>query len=124
MTELDNELPELVLELIAEFGTDVTYSHVEGSEYDPETSSTAFTVSSFDTKALVEDYNSQGSGQAFAAGLIKSGDKKFSMAAAAFDKEPSPGDRVTFNGSIFNVVNIKATYSGQLPALYEIQGRS
>jgi len=125
MTELDGEIPELVLELIEEFGADVAYTHVEGSTYDPATSSSNVAVSPpFDTKALVADYNLQGSGQAFAAGLIKAGDKQFFMAASAFELEPSPGDNISFNGGVYTTVNIKTTYSGQLAALYEIQGRT
>jgi len=125
MTELDEELPELVLELIEEFGAEVSYRFVEGSEYNPETSSSSSAASPPITmKALIEDYNLQASGQAFEAGLIKAGDKKLTMAAASFSKSPSPGDRVKFNGDLFNVVNVKTVYSGQLAALHEIQGRT
>jgi hypothetical protein len=125
MTELDEELPELALELIEEFGADVGYIFVEGSDYDPETSSSAIVVSSqMPVKALVADYNADKSGAAFAAGLIRSGDKQFLLAAVSFAKEPSAGDRIIFNGTTYSVVNLKVVYSGQLAALYEIQGRS
>lgn len=125
MTELDGELPELVLELIEEFGAEIVYRYVEGGSYNPATSSNAKSESAPKSiKALVADYNSQGSGAAFTSGLIKAGDKQFYVAASAFSVAPSAGDEITFNGSTFALVNVKTTYSGQLAALHELQARS
>lgn len=124
MTELDGELPEVVLALIDEFGADVTYNRVSNGVYDPATSKAAKIVGPAQAKkAIPEDYSGQEYRSGVAAGLIKDGDKKFLVAAMAFDPAPSSGDFIGFNGSEFTVMNVKATYTGQLAAMYEIQGR-
>jgi len=125
VTELDGELPETVAELINEFGADISYQYVKGSVYDPAKSSSVVSVGlPMARKAIIEDYDLQGSGASLGVGLIKSGDKKLSVAAFDFPVSPSPGDKTEVNGDAFSVVNVKTVYSGQLPALHELQVRS
>lgn len=125
MTELDLELPELAAELIDEFGTEVAYSIFGEAVYNTATAkSVAPETPVPGVKAVVEDYSLQGSGQAFAAGLVESGDKKLTTAAVYFTTEPTPGDKFGFDGKLYTVLNVKTVYSGQLPCLYEIQGRA
>jgi len=124
VTELDLELPELAAELIAEYGADVQYVVSTQPAYNPATGKATAVENNFDFKAIVEDYSLQGSGQAFASGLVESGDKKLTTAASFFDEKPSPGDKFRFEESLYTVLNVKTTYSGQLACLYEIQGRA
>lgn len=124
MTELDGELPGLALELIAEFGADLLYTIVSEGAYDPATSRNTTSEIEAPVKAIVEDYSLQGSGQAYASGLVEAGDKKLTVAAQSFEVEPSPSDFFILNGSRYLVKNVKAVYSGQLVAAYEIQGRA
>lgn len=126
MTELDTELGPLAVELIDEYGKEVTYTLTASGEYDPETGAAAPAEDPFIIKAIVEDYSLQGSGQAFASGLIEVGDKKFTIAAQSehmAGKTPTPSDTVEADGVTYTVQNVKAVYSGELVAIYEIQGR-
>ena len=82
MTQLDTLFRGLATNLIEQFGKEVTFTSIGGVVYDPDTltshnSSVAVTV-----KAIVEDYSLHSSGMGFQTGLILSGDKKFSVAAA------------------------------------------
>ena len=125
MTELDLELPELAAELIDEFGAEVSYVIFGEPAYDTATAKSVTPETPVPgVKAIVEDYSLQGSGQAFASGLVESGDKKLTTAAVYFGVEPSPGDKFGFDGEVYTVLNVKTVYSGQLPCLYEIQGRA
>lgn len=123
MTELDQELPNLALELINEFGKNVAYSIVSSDAYNVATGVSALSYINFNLKAIVEDYNLQGSGQALALGLIETGDKKLTMAAISFNSLPTTEDTFLVDGIKYRVVNVKITYSGELAAIYELQGR-
>lgn len=123
MTELDAEIGPLALELIDEYGKEVLYQIVTAGAYDPATASAAPAGEYQLMKAIVEDYSLQGSGQAFASGLVESGDKKLTIAGALFVEAPTPGDLVTIDGGVYTVLNVKAVYSGELVAIYEIQCR-
>ncbi len=123
MTELDAELPGLALELIAEFGKVVVYSVVSAGVYNVATGDILPGEVNSTIKVIVEDYNLQSSGQAFASGLIESGDKKLTVAAQSFAALPTTEDKFVVDGVTYRVVNVKITYSGELPAIYELQGR-
>lgn len=126
MTELDTEIPGLAFELISEYGADINYIIVSSQTvYDPKTSKSVKKELSLPIKAFPEDYDLQNSGQGFANGIIVTGDKKLTTAAEFFNglSEPSPGHKFNLNGTVYTVKNVKTVYSGQLPALYEIQGR-
>lgn len=135
MTELDQELPETVLELIDEFGKSIRYGTIGAGEYDPETGKAIPVETMRPIKALVGDYSLQGSGQGFASGMIETGDKQVFAAALSFPEEPTTGDKFKLTAEanadpdieakvqVYTVMNVKATYSGDLVALYEIQGR-
>lgn len=126
MTELDAELGPLAVDVIEEFGKPIAINTVPAAgDYDPDTGKpeAAEPPAPKQTKAVVEDYNLQGSGQGFASGLIEVGDKKFTVAARALDATPTSADTITMDGVTFTIVNVKVTYSGELPVLYELQGR-
>lgn len=126
MTELDGVFPDLALELINEFGKEIEYRSVAIGAYDVATATNATAEVKANIKALVEDYSLQNSGQGFASGLIESGDKKLTIAAMALPSEPTPSDTFKLNATDENdytIINIKAVYSGEMVAVYEIQGR-
>ncbi len=126
MTELDTELGPVAAELIEEFGKSISYSLITPGAYNPATGEGLGTTEVLDIKAIVEDYSLQGSGQGFASGLIEIGDKKLTVAAqseAMAGKTPTTSDSFTVDEIGYIVQNVKIVYSGELAALYEIQGR-
>ncbi|MFZ6655934.1 hypothetical protein [Undibacterium sp. TJN19] len=102
----------------------MTHINVDQGAYDPTTGSAATNEASTSLKGLVEDYNRQSDGAAFVSGLVLEGDKKITIAAAALTVVPAPGDRITFDTSDMTIKNVKTTFAGDLPALYELHARN
>lgn len=120
MTELDADIGPLALELIDEFGKPISYARVTKLGYNPATGTAGGYEDFFPVKAIVEEYN----GQSFVVGLVERGDKKLTVAAQAFtDGLPTANDRVELDNEFYSVVGVKTTYSGELPALFELQVR-
>lgn len=123
MTELDLELPGIALELINEFGKVVVFNVNPLGVYNVATATNVVVAEPLTIKAVVEDYSLINSGQGYADGLIEVGDKKLTVAASSFASKPTSSDTFVLDAEQFNVVNVKAIYSGELAALYEVQGR-
>lgn len=122
MTELDNELPGIVSELIGEFGKDIAYTPRLSNGYNPRTSRASTTGDTFLIKGVVEPYR----GQRMLAGLVEVNDLKVTAAAADFPEgvDLTPGDGMSFDNKNYNIISILPTYSGELIAIYEFQVRS
>ncbi len=123
MTELDVRFRALSVRLINKNGKLVTVKKVNHSGYDPSTGSTINTETSVQVKAIISDFNLQSSGETYQPGLILSGDKKFSIAAADIDK-PSIGDKIILEGVVYSVVRVLETWSGEQVSLYTLQART
>jgi hypothetical protein len=120
---LDITARALALRLIAKNGKSITYIDVIDGVYDPATGSAAPTETSYQLKGIVEDYSYRSAGAGFAAGLVREGDKHITIAASGLVFTPQAGDRVTVDGTTYAALNVKAVYSGELVAIYEVHGR-
>lgn len=123
MTALDTKFRSLATELINKYGKSITLTSVTTGTYNPATGSVTNTTSAVTVKAIVEDYNYRDSGVGFTEGLIKIGDKKFTVAAIDLSVAPKPGDTITLGSSTYSVIRVIETWSGEQIASYEIQGR-
>lgn len=115
---LDADFGPLAVELLSEFGKAVTLNRVTAGTYDPATSKATNSEKSETVNALLEDYKPY----ELANGLAVVGDKKLTVAAQGF-KVPALTDGVTIDGTRFAIVSLQTIYSGELAALYIIQGR-
>lgn len=123
MTALDVKFLALATRLITKNGKLIQYTSETAGIYNPSSGSVDKTMVTVSVKALVEDYTLANSGGvAFNQGLIESGDKKFSIPAAGFNK-PKLGDKITLNTDVYQVVRIHETWSGEEISLFELQGR-
>lgn len=118
MTDLDLEIPGLANELIEEFGKAVVFTGVTIPAYNPDTGMTTAGVggSSLSVKAIVEPDK----GQALRMGLTEGADLKLTVAAQSLPNGVTSEDKFTIDTLIYNVVNVKPIYSGELIAIYEI----
>jgi len=123
MTVFDTKFRALALKQIAKYGKEVTIKIITAGEYDPAIGAVGSSSSNQTVKAIVEDYSLISSGEGFSSGMIIAGDKKFTVAASGITK-PKPGDTVTLNSIVYQIVRIVETWSGEQVAMYEIQGRS
>lgn len=119
MEELTQELADVALELIDEYGADVTYERSVNGTYDPATSSSAPGTAPGSFKAIVEDLN----GGEFAGNLVQTGDKKLTAPASYFANKPSNPDRVEFSEGWHTVLGCKAFRVGSTAIIFEIHAR-
>lgn len=118
MTELDAELVPLTLELIDEYGKSVGYTRVTPGDYDTSTGKAVAATEPKPLKAIVEDVVVKSR----TSGLIEGSYKKFFVAGAALDQDPTPSDIMTVDGYAHTIAQggVKRYYSGELIALYEL----
>lgn len=118
MTELDAELVPLTLELIDEYGKSIVYTRVTPGAYDTATGKAAPATEPVPLKTIVEDVVVKSR----TSGLIEGSYKKFYIAGAALDQDPTPSDTLTIDGFAHTIAQggVKRYYSGELIALYEL----
>jgi hypothetical protein len=102
--------------LLQRFGASATLKVVTGSAYDPATSTTTPTYTSNTTTAAVFDYDAK----YIDSTLIRTGDKRAYLAPA---HAPKQGDRLTWQGTDYEVVAAKTVSPAGVPVLYEAQIR-
>lgn len=123
MTKLDTRFRALATRLINKYGKSITLTSITTGSYNPATGSVINTTSAASVKAIVEDYSYRDSGTGFADGLVKIGDKKFTVAAIDLSSSPKPGDTITLGSATYSVIRVIETWSGEQIASYELQGR-
>ena len=125
MSAFYDEMADVALELIAEFGQAGTLTSVTEGEYDPVTGFGTDPVTLTQTGQLVLlDYTAQEAGIINAAGsLVQQGDKKIMLAAKGLDWEPTMTTTIDAGGFTWAITGIKATNPAGTPLLYEIHGR-
>src|SRR5690606_18860064 len=125
-TAVDRALPPVAARLIAQFGKSITLIYPgAGPVYDPETGPTIEEPSvEGETKAIVEEYSAMLmlTGQSSADG-IRRGDQKLTIAAHGLADPPTPEVTVRIDGLVYQVVQVDATYTGELVGLYTLQIR-
>lgn len=119
LTALDITLRPLASSLMERFGKTVTYTKQTPGTYNTATGEAVPSETPTEIKAVLEEAR----GAQFAENLVQAGDKKISAAAEAFAEAPKPGDGFTVDGRRYSVIQVRTTYSGELPALYEILAR-
>lgn len=104
------------LRLLQRFGASATIKRETAGAYDPETGSNTVTSTTLATTACVFDYP-----QKYVDGtLIKQGDKQAYLASTQL---PAHGDKLTWAGLDYTVVNFKAIAPAGTAVLYEAQIR-
>lgn len=113
------------LRLITRFGQAGTISDVTPGTYDPATgATTGDTPISQTAQMILLDYSLQESGAKYNEGTqVLAGDKKILIAAQGLAWAPMMTSRVTADGAVWQVVNIKVSNPAGTPLVYEIHGR-
>ena len=125
MSAFYDEMAEVTLELIAEFGQAGTLISVTEGEYDPVTGFGAEPVTLSQTGQLILlEYSIQEAGISNAAGsLVQQGDKKIMLAAKGLAWPPTMTTTILADGLTWTIINIKTTNPAGTPLLYELHGR-
>ena len=105
--------------LLDKFGKSITLTSIVEGSYDPATGDmSANTTTNTTHTAIIKDFN----GVDFISGVIQSGDRKV-MIAALGATTPQPADKITIDSEVYQVIAVRYVWSGELPALYEMQVR-
>ena len=105
--------------LLDKFGKSITLTSIVEGSYDPATGDmSANTTTNTTPTAIIKDQN----GIDFISGVVQAGDRKV-MIAALGAPTPQPADKVTVDREVYHVVAVRHLWSGELPALYELQVR-
>ena len=120
---LDVTARATALRLIARLGKTAGYISVTDGIYNPATGAAVPTETTYSVKAIVEEISYRSVGAGFMAGLVREGDKKIIVAASGVTFTPKTGDKFNVDGVIYEVLNFRTTYSGELVALFEVHGR-
>ncbi|MDB5995261.1 MAG: hypothetical protein JWP42_2397 [Pseudomonas sp.] len=120
---LYDEMAVMALDLITEFGQQVTIQDIQTGEYDPDTGTTGpDIVTERPALGILLDFT----GQEFQNNsLIKQGDKKLKIAAQGLTPAPDLLSKVVVQGSTWSIIPpLKEINPAGTPLLYELQVRS
>jgi hypothetical protein len=125
MSAFYDEMADVALELIAEFGQVGTLKEVKQGEYDPVTGEGAGSTEVAQAGNLILlEYNSNEAGVINASGsLVQEGDKKILLAAKGLEWKPAITTTLEADGQVWTIVNVKEINPAGTPLVYELHGR-
>lgn len=121
-----DDMAQVALELITEFGSEQTLRDVTDGVYDDVAGEWTTPPGDIDQPAqlILLDYTLQESGLMYAEGSqIQKGDKKIIIAAKDLSWPPALTTKVDVNGVLWQIVNIKEANPAGTPLVYFCQGR-
>jgi len=120
-TALDTELLAAALDLINEFGKDVTITTLASQVYDPDTgfttegAATDLTVKASPPTPMTDKY---GMGD-----IIEEGDTIIFVAGSGITFTPAKNLKITIDTEVWRIVNVIKLYSGESVAAFGLQLR-
>jgi len=120
-TELDEELLDEVLEIIAEFGKTVTFWTYGSDDYSPTTGKRTTGDATQYNKKVIPPY--EVALKYVDGDLIQMGDMLSGVAAKDIEFTPAKGMRVTIDGGIWVIQRVSPIYSGEWICVYLFQLR-
>lgn len=99
---LASSLQKTASKLMAKFGGEVTFRRVTAGTYDPDTGTSTPSTSTTTIKGVLEEVQERELND-----LIKSTDKKLTIAAADLTFEPATSDQVTVSSRIMQIVQVR-----------------
>jgi hypothetical protein len=104
--------------LIAEFGQDITLTHVVQGTYDPATGGVVNTTTNQTAKAVELEYSNYETGGT----LIIAGDKRLLVSVSGITA-PMIDDNCTVGGVVYTIKNVKPLSPAGIVLYYDIQLR-
>jgi len=122
-TPLDGPLRNVAEKLIAKFGKKIVLRFVTTGSYDTSTRTYSRSTADQTTRALLEapGLDTRRAKGESGPGGSKTQEWKLMIAAKGLTREPTPADLVVIGDKEFEISGVDPTYSGGLPALYELR---
>lgn len=112
---LATSLRKTASKLMVKFGGELTIRRITTGAYDPTTGTATPTASESVVRGVLENVT-----QRELNDLIKSSDKKLTIAAADLAFEPSVADQVTVGGRIMQTVQVNKIEQDNLAIVFEL----
>jgi hypothetical protein len=112
---LSAPLRKVASKLMARFGGEVTIRRITTGAYNPTTGTATPTASESVVRGVLENVTERELND-----LIKSADKKLTVAAADLAAEPSVADQVTISGRIMQTVQVNRIEQDNEAIVFEI----
>jgi len=112
---LADSLQKVASKLVTVFGSDVKVRYISTEGYDAVTGTIRESDSYVNTKGIVEGVTSREVNE-----LIQSGDKRLIIAALGLSVVPQVKDRITIEGVMHEVIEIRKQEQDNKPITYEL----
>lgn len=112
---LAGSLQKVAKKVIAKFGGAVTFRFLAPSAYDAETGDVTATVTTANIKGVLDDVRSSETNE-----LIRSTDKKLTVAALDLDSVPSTDDQVEISSVRYQIVQISTIDQAGTAIVYDL----
>lgn len=120
MTALDDALIPVVLQLITDFGKDMTFTVISSESFDASTGSVTTTDSTVTIKGSPPSPYEE---RYIDGDLIQDGDAEVFIASSGLTFTPENGQVVTFDSERWVVQKVGKVFSGESIAAYRLQLR-
>lgn len=112
---LADSLRKVANKAITKFGGDVTIRFVTAGVYNTTTGQVAETESDTVTKGVVENVSDREVDE-----LIKTNDKRLTVAASSLDSAPGTKDRVVIDSVVYQIIQVNTTEQDNKAITYEL----
>lgn len=112
---LATSLRKTASKLMLKFGGEVSFRRITTAAYNPTTGTAAPTASTTTVRGVLENVTEREIND-----LIKSTDKKLTVAAADLAYEPAVSDQVTVSSRIMQVVEVRKIEQDNTPIVFEV----
>lgn len=122
MTEFDTDFVPMAVEMLAEFGKQVTFRVYPEAVYDPETGKNTIGEPADYTVKAIPPYSYEA--KYIDGDTVLAGDMQTGIAASGLEFTPKPSEtKVVIDSVEWSIVSVQPQYSGEQIAVYLIQLR-
>jgi hypothetical protein len=111
---LDSRMRSLATNLLQSYGKQVTFKRITQGEYDPTTGSVAVTTSSSTVHTILQNPDET----QLASGQYRIDQVIAMLSAEELGFAPTPNDKITIDGSDWNISMVSFISSGEQNAVY------
>jgi hypothetical protein len=110
---LASSLQKVANKAISKFGGDITLQFVTTAAYDPATGTASESTTTATIKGVLENVSARE-----VSDLVRSDDKKLTIAASSISSTPGPDDKIVIGGVTHQVIRMETIEQGNTAIVY------